>query len=79
MNRKNEAAQTDMFLLQALLHEEILKMELNNELPSLRQMSASPSRLVTSGINVRSTYPITINDDVVKPTVRTTALREDEV
>uniref|UniRef100_A0A0K0D4V9 Ion channel n=1 Tax=Angiostrongylus cantonensis TaxID=6313 RepID=A0A0K0D4V9_ANGCA len=78
-SRRNEAVQTDMFLLQALLHEEILKMELNNELPSVRQMTSSPSRLVTSGINVKSTHPVSISHDIPKPTVKTTALREDEV
>ncbi|KAK5979970.1 TWiK family of potassium channels protein 18 [Trichostrongylus colubriformis] len=45
LRRKNKASQTDMFLLEALLHEEILKMELNNELPT-RQVSSSPSRVV---------------------------------
>lgn len=80
LHRKNKGSQTDMFLLEALIHEEILKMELNNELPT-RQVSVSPGRLVGTGVRVTNVHPVSYEDTTPQPTVRTTAsaLREDEV
>ncbi|XGW35785.1 hypothetical protein V3C99_019179 [Haemonchus contortus] len=78
LHRKNKATQTDMFLLEALIHEEILKMELNNELPT-RQVSVSPSRVVGTGVRVTHVHPRTVEDNTPQPTIKTTAIREDEV
>ncbi|PIO72275.1 hypothetical protein TELCIR_05801 [Teladorsagia circumcincta] len=69
LGRKNKASQTDMFLLEALLHEEILKMELNNELPT-RQVSVSPSRVVGTGVRVTHVHPVSVEDSTPQPTGR---------
>ncbi|KJH48769.1 Ion channel [Dictyocaulus viviparus] len=79
MSRRNRATQTDVFLLQTLLYEEILKMELNNELPSARKMSSSPSRHVTSGANIKGSFPTSTKESIPKSSDKTTTLREDEV
>ncbi|WKY14442.1 hypothetical protein Q1695_000187 [Nippostrongylus brasiliensis] len=81
MHRRNRGCQTDMFLLESLIHEEILKMELNNELPK-RQLSVSPNRLVGSGVRISNVHPVSLEDTTPQPTLRTmqsAAIREDEV
>ncbi|KAK6055945.1 Ion channel [Cooperia oncophora] len=77
-NIKGHNKNKHFFCNQALLHEEILKMELNNELPT-RQVSVSPSRVVGTGVRVTHIHPVTVEDNTPQPTVKTTAIREDEV
>ncbi|CAJ0610306.1 unnamed protein product [Cylicocyclus nassatus] len=70
LHRRNRATQTDIVLLESLIHEEILKMELNNELPPRKE---SPSR----GFRIANVIPVSVEDP--KPTIKTTTIREDEV
>ncbi|ETN85142.1 potassium channels protein 18 domain protein, TWiK family [Necator americanus] len=76
MHRQNRGVQTDQSLLQALIHEEILKMELNNELPSRNE---SPTRKPATGFRIGNVVPVSVEEPPHQPTVRTTTIREDEV
>ncbi|KHJ97805.1 Ion channel [Oesophagostomum dentatum] len=75
MQRRNRGTQTDNLLLEALIHEEILKMELNNELPPRKE---SQPRIAPTGFRIANVVPISV-EDPPKAKIRTTTIREDEV
>ncbi|EYC40737.1 hypothetical protein Y032_0599g466 [Ancylostoma ceylanicum] len=92
MNRRNRGVQTDKSLLEALIHEEILKMELNNELPprkeknnespprnDIRNRSGSGGPVFATGFRIANVVPVSVEEPAPVPTVRTTTIREDEV
>ncbi|RCN36391.1 Ion channel [Ancylostoma caninum] len=87
MQRRTRGVQTDKSLLEALIHEEILKMELNNELPPRSErMKESPPKtdlrhragsgpVYATGFRIANVVPVSADEPAPEPTIKTTTIR----